>query len=346
MDKLYQQIRISEIREETNGFKTIVFDEGHNINYRAGQYLTLVKNIAGEETRRSYSIISSPLLNEPLAIGVKRVENGLFSRELIDHAKPGDVLTTTGAGGFFSLPEEINRYRQVFFFAAGAGITPVLSLLKTVLYGAPHLSAVLVYSNSAPSKSVYLPLLQELEQQFQNRFQLELLFSNTADLSRARLYRELLIRMVEERSLAAPEATLFFVCGPESYMRMCTYVLQEEGIPKENIRKENFIVASRAVPQTLPPDKDDREVRLTFGHDQYQFIVHYPDSILKAARNNRIALPYSCETGRCGNCVAKCKSGTVWHSYNEVLTEKELASGLILTCVGHPVGGDVELEIG
>ena len=100
-DSLYRTIRIKSINEEIKGFKTFTFEEGHGIQYKSGQYITLVQMVAGEEVRRSYSMISSPELNEPLTIGVKRVENGLFSRQLIDHAKTGDEWTTTGAGGLF-----------------------------------------------------------------------------------------------------------------------------------------------------------------------------------------------------------------------------------------------------
>src|SRR4051812_14354419 len=106
-DGLLKKLRIAAIKEEVKDFKTFVFEEGHNIHYKAGQYLTLVHRHNGEELRRSYSITSSPVLQEPLAIGVKRIENGFFSRRLVDQAQPGDELWTTGSGGFFILPEAI-----------------------------------------------------------------------------------------------------------------------------------------------------------------------------------------------------------------------------------------------
>jgi ring-1,2-phenylacetyl-CoA epoxidase subunit PaaE len=139
--------------------------------------------------------------------------------------------------------------------------------------------------------------------------------------------------------------TLFYICGPEVYMRMCTYILQEQGVPKDHIRKENFIIQRIDPPKQLPPDTNSHKVTLTLGDKRYNFMVSYPDSILKAAQKLGILLPYSCETGRCGNCAALCISGKVWLSYNEVLTEKDLASGLTLTCVGHPIEGDVSLVI-
>src|SRR5437764_6277597 len=139
-NELYKTLRIKEIREEVKDFKTIVFEEGHGLSYKAGQYLTLVRFEGSEELRRSYSITSSPELNEPLSIGVKRVENGAFSRILVDRAKAGDEILTTGSGGFFVLPDDVASYRQVFFFAAGSGITPIYSLIKTALHSQTKLS--------------------------------------------------------------------------------------------------------------------------------------------------------------------------------------------------------------
>src|SRR5882762_4753703 len=108
---LYKTIRIKRITEEIKDFKIFSFEEDHNITYKAGQYLTLVYHSRNEEIRRSYSITSSPVLNEPLSIGVKRIENGFFSRQLVDTAKPGDELVTIGAGGLFTLPADISNYK-------------------------------------------------------------------------------------------------------------------------------------------------------------------------------------------------------------------------------------------
>ncbi len=344
--ELYKTIRIKEIKEEIKGFKLFVFKDGHNITYQSGQYLTLVTMHNKQEVRRSYSITSAPILKEPLSIGVKRIENGIFSRLLIDHAQVGDELVTIGSGGFFTLPENIRDYQQLFFFAAGSGITPIYSLLKTALHEHPHLSVVLIYSNASLHKTAFFQELMQLKEDFGNRFHPEFLFSNAANLSKARLHRDLLFQLI--KTLAAPgwAQILHYICGPQSYMRMCTYTLQEMGMPHENIRKENFIIETVRHASVAPPDKAEHRVQIVLPHKMYEIAVQYPDTILSAAKKQGISLPYSCEAGRCGNCVARCTKGTVWHSYNEVLTDKELNKGLILTCVAYPIGGDVRLEIG
>lgn len=343
-DGLYKTLRIKAINEEVKGFETFVFEEGHGITYQSGQYLTLVTSQHKEEIRRSYSITSSPILNEPLSIGVKRIENGFFSRLLIDEAKVGDELTTTGAGGFFTLPENLQGYEQLFFFAAGSGITPIFSLIKTALHAYADVSVIVVYSNASPHKTIFFQQLLQLKEAFPERFFVEFLFSNSVQLTKARLHRDLLLALIAD-SIHKKSQTLYYICGPESYMRLCTYTLQEAGVPKERIKKENFIVQRTKPAMATPPDKHTHTARIHFGKQAYAVQITYPDSILQAAKKQGLVLPYSCEVGRCGNCVAKCTRGKVWHSYNEVLTDKELQNGLVLTCVGHPVGGDVELVI-
>jgi ferredoxin len=128
-------------------------------------------------------------------------------------------------------------------------------------------------------------------------------------------------------------------------MRMCNFVLHEMNVPTESIRKENFLIAQPPPVVSLPPDRDVHTALIHFHSNTYSIPVHYPDSILRAAKKLGLILPYSCETGRCANCVARRLNGEVWLSNNEVLTEKDIANGLTLTCVGHPVRGDVELTI-
>src|ERR1700730_7987648 len=244
---LYKTIRVKEIKEPVKGFKLFVFENAHQVSYKAGQYLTLVtkaltnpdNSAEAREIRRSSSITSVPELNEPLSIGIKRIPNGFFSRLLVDHAESGDEFITTGTGGLFILPEDLRPYRQIFFFAAGSGITPVYALLKASVHLHSHLQVILVYSNRSQATTIFLEELNELQNQFPNRFKIEWLFSNTADLSKARLYRESLMEIVINNLAADHSETLYYICGPLSYMRMCTFVLQEMQVPPAKIKKEN-----------------------------------------------------------------------------------------------------------
>ncbi|RAU81797.1 ferredoxin--NADP reductase [Pontibacter arcticus] len=345
MSTSYKTLTVSHIKEEAPGVKEITFTQGADqVTYKPGQYLTLVLPTKLGEIRRSYSITSAPALNEPLAVGVKRIPNGAFSRFLTDTLQVGDRLLTTGAGGFFTLPDELEKYKQVFFLAAGSGITPIFSLLKTVLYTCPDLKVVLVYSNSTKERTMFREPLEQLAETFKDRLHIEFLYSNSADLARARLHKELLHDLLRTYAHAPFSETLFYICGPLNYRRLCFYTLRQADVPLENIRREIFNT-EQAMPVMLPPDTEPHHVTILFRGQEYRLEVQHPTTILQAARAAGITLSYSCETGRCGNCVAKCTSGEVWMANNEVLTEKETAQGLILTCVGYPVGGDAVIEL-
>lgn len=345
MKCMYKQLVINGIHEELKDVKTISFSTARSgeIPYKAGQYLTLVMKSGEQEIRRSYSIVSSPLLNEPLSICVKRIPNGIFSRYLVDEAKVGDIVLTTGTGGFFTLPDEIKDHEQIFFLAGGSGIAPVMSLLKTALHMYPQLSIVLVYSSRSQSDTIYYDQLQQLAKQHSS-LHIEYLLSNTRQLMTARLHQLLLKKLLKRFAVASYENILFYICGPFSYMRMITFTLAEEHVPEVNVRKESFNV-SKPVIVNEPPDKDPHNIQLSYNGKLHTFRMQYPDSILKAAQKQGITLPYSCEVGRCGNCAARCTKGKVWMAYNEVLTDKEVRSGLVLTCTGYAVGGDVKLVL-
>ena len=128
-------------------------------------------------------------------------------------------------------------------------------------------------------------------------------------------------------------------------MRMVIISLEEQGIHDEQIKKENFNTNDRVVHKIEPPDKATHTATIMYLGKEYSFPVVYPDTILQAAKKNGLSLPYSCETGRCGSCAARCIKGKVWLSYNEVLMDTDLKHGSILTCVGHPVDGDVTIEV-
>jgi ferredoxin-NADP reductase len=343
-DLSYSHLIIENIREEIRGFKTFSFAEGHNLKYQAGQFITLVDKNGSREIRRSYSIISSPVLKESLSIAVKRIDNGVFSRKLVDRARVGDSLLTTGAAGFFRLPDNIKLFTSIFFFAAGSGIAPILSLIKTVIHLYPEITVYLIYSNQSLETTAFYYELQRLKLLHPHQLHIDFLFSSESDLRKARLNRDLLLEFLKIKRFNRKK-TLFYTCGPESYMRMIIFHLVEEGFNINQIKKEDFNPGNKKITGRLPPDKSSYHVELDLKGTIFNFPVKYPDSILQAAKKIKLILPYSCETGKCGSCAAKCISGKVWLSNNEVLTDKELAQGLTLTCTGHPQEGDVILKI-
>lgn len=341
----YQLLTIQNIIEETPDAKTFILESpGQQIyNYKAGQFLTINFERPAGQMRRAYSISSAPVGDEPLSITVKRLENGEFSRYFIDHAQVGDVLQCAGVGGLFTLPEDIGNYTQIFFLAAGGGITPIYSLIKTILKQHAHLSIVLIYSNRSAKETIFYNALLQLAAKSKGRLKIDFLFSSSNNILKSRLSNSLLSSLLNDYLDTSKEKTLAYICGPVEYMDTVSITLLTDGIPKANIHKEVF-VPYKPERVELPPDTLPHKVYIKLKNRTEAITVQYPVSILHQAMKDGIALPYSCESGQCGSCVARCTSGHVWIAYNEVLTERELSQGLVLTCQGFPFGEDVELE--
>jgi ferredoxin-NADP reductase len=338
-------VRIKAITRETASCKTFVLEtlDGSTIPYKAGQFLTFIFDTSTGEQRRNYSLSSSPDRQEPVAITIKRIDNGLFSRKLVDNAQTGDLLTTIGASGFFTLPEDMSSYKQFFLLAAGSGITPVFSLLKTVLLRYPSIQVILIYSNRSREDTIFYNALQQLQQTYPEQLKIEWLFSNLFDRNRSRLGNWLLNELLKKYIAAPLPACLFYLCGPLNYMRMIEITLLSAGVQQHAMRKEEFVTMQ---PHILlqPPDITKREVLVKVNNTLHRFSSEYPRTILQAAKRAGVELPYSCETGRCGACAALCMAGNVWMRNNEVLTEHDLSKKRVLTCTGYPVYGNVELD--
>ncbi len=345
MQAIRKEIRIKTIIPETKNCKTFVLESSDTnpIIYKPGQFLTFIfRGVSGEE-RRCYSLSSTPALNEPLSITVKRIPNGIYSRKLVDDVRTGDLLTTIGANGFFKLPADTSKYRQLFLLAAGSGITPVYSILKTVLQDFPGLQIVLIYSNRSREDAIFYNALRQLENSYPGRLQIEWLFSDAFDHTRSRLGNWLLNELLKKYVTAPLPQCLFYLCGPLSYMRTITITLLIVGVDRANIRKEEFVI-TRPLIELKPPDTTPRGISVVLNEKKYQFTHEYPQTILQSAKLAGIDLPYSCETGKCGTCAAVCTNGNVWMKYNEVLTDEDLKSKKILTCTGYAVYGDVDLD--
>ena len=342
-DSVIKKLRIVTIIEETAEAKTFVTEplDGWQPVYKPGQFLTLVfQNHLGEQ-RRSFSISSSPVTGERLSFTVKKLDNGEFSRYLIYKAKTGDVLNTSGISGFFVLPEDIQG-KQFCFLAAGSGITPCFSLIKTLLK-TTGANIILLYSNRSEADTIFYGALQQLKKEYAGRLLIRFMFSNHPEVLQKRLSHWVLTHFVQQH-LPTSELgrTLFYICGPYDYMLMAGISLKSNGVKGAQIIKEDFFPLPRLL-KPKPPDLDAHKVVIRIGHTLHELTVQYPHTITDSGKKAGITLPYSCESGQCGSCVATCTSGTIWMAYNEVLTDDEIARGRVLTCQGYPVGGDAAI---
>lgn len=343
-EELFPQIfTISRIIRETPSCSTFhLIPERGNITYKAGQYFTFNNHEAEPAKSRSYSISSAP--HEPhLSITIKRQENGFFSRQMIDQAQVGDKLRAIGVFGNFILPQTIPSDAQFLFFAAGSGIVPIFSLIKTIITAHPSAHIHLYYSNSSRSQTIFYEALNALQERYKERFRIHYFFSQENPIHDARISAFMIPDILKKSKQKAPYC---YLCGPIDYMDTIAMSLKTYGIPAANVyREEYYQYEEEEVREvTTPPDTRAHRVKLKIADQELDIDVQYPVSILETALRQKINLPYSCGSGQCGTCAARVLQGMVWMTYNTVLTEEEVNAGMTLTCMGFPVDGDVTLS--
>jgi len=334
------QLAVEAIKWESHDTATFFLREVSNqqISYKAGQFITLVFSHHGKEIRRSYSISSSP--DEALlAITVKRIENGEISRFLLAKAQVGDLWDVLPPAGKFVIADYSTR-KDIVYFAAGSGIAPVYAHLKYILSreGESHLT--LIYSNRNIHSTLFYAELNQMAVAYAKRFTLICLFSESGNgVPARRLNNDGVIQLVSNNLQYVANDAEFFLCGPFAYMRMIKLTLMAMHFKPSQIRKENFVIETAPVVSFI--SYPAKEIRLKFAGKIYDLQVGENQTILDAALQNNIRLPYSCKAGICSSCTAICSSGKVAMSVNDVLTDEDLQAKWILTCTGHPVSDDV-----
>jgi ring-1,2-phenylacetyl-CoA epoxidase subunit PaaE len=333
----------SIIRETPDTFTFhLVPQQGHFPAYEAGQFLTFLFRFGEREIRRSYSFSSAPGIDRLLSVTIKRIPNGEISRYMTDQCKPGDQLLSLMPSGKFTLDKQYPADTLYVLIGAGSGITPLFSLLKSIL---PHQEkrVLLITQFHQETGIIFNRELTELKKKYRERFTwLNLLSApENPGTKPVRLTNSLLHELLS-RHAVMKQKLLFYVCGPPSFMRMVQFTLKEMGYDGNDIRKENFTV-EYLPPPPLITDHGVKTVILNWGKRNYRFTTRFPKTILEAALDHGIQLPYSCKGGRCAACMLNCKSGIVKMSINEVLADKDLEEGCVLTCVGY-AETDLELE--
>ena len=333
------QLKVEAIKWELPDTATFLFSEvsGKKIAYKAGQFITLIFDHHNEEIRRSYSLSSSPDENL-LAITVKRIANGEISRFLLTKIKSGDILKAEAPAGKFTLSES-QAEKDIVLFAAGSGITPIFSQLKYALNRPGKGKFTLIYSSRDAVSILFADELNALATDHPGRLNIINLLSSEAN----RLNNIKVEQLVKQTTQSGLVDTEFYLCGPFTYMRMIRLTLLYMGIEPAQIRKENFVLETVSVTDSLinfPP----QTIRINFKNESYDLVVGENQSILQAALQNGIQLPYSCRNGICSACTALCKSGGIEMVKNDVLTDLDLSQGWVLTCTGHPVKDDVVID--
>ena len=311
-------------------------------SFTAGQYITIKHQQNGEEIRRAYSLSSKPDKTE-ITIGVKKVPGGSFSVYANESINAGDTLEVMPPEGRFTFDKEAGS-RNLVAFAAGSGITPIMSIIQTALEANEDNKVILVYGNQSEQETMFHKDLKVLGEQYEERFFTYYLFSREkgADALFGRIDRSI-VNLITRNKHKDLNPDCYYLCGPLPMIETVTESLKENGVDEEQIYHELFTESE--VEDTLTDVLEGRthmEVTLddqvfTLDMDQKSIVL---DAILKAD----IDAPYSCQGGVCSTCIARVTEGSAEMVKNQILTDSELEEGLILTCQAHPTSASLKID--
>jgi ring-1,2-phenylacetyl-CoA epoxidase subunit PaaE len=354
MSKFYP-LTVANVKQETRDAIAVTFDVPPQMReafrYRQGQHLTLRAMIDGEDVRRSYSICSA-VQDDRLRVAIKRVPGGLFSTWANECIRPGVTLDVMPPEGRFNLPLDAGNRHHYLAFAAGSGITPILSIIKTTLISEPHSRFTLLYGNRATSSVIFRDELAELKDQYLERLNLVYVMSREhqdIDLFNGRITHDK-CRQLFRHWLRVEDVDYAFICGPEDMMHGVSAALQEAGMPKERIRIELFIAgtaqeARRPRRQVTDETHHMTEVTVIMDGSHASFTMDRDkESVLDAGLRAGLDMRYSCKGGVCSTCRCKVREGQVDMDVNYALEDYEVARGFVLSCQSFPVTDKVVLD--
>lgn len=313
--------------------------------WRAGQHLSIEVEVAGKSYRRSYSLSESPQADAPLEFTVKRVPSGLVSNHLNDHLEVGQSLKVMPPFGSFHLTPRPVHQRTHYFFAAGSGITPIYSMLRTALELEPHSRCHLLFANRGHESVLFRDRLERLGQRHGKRLTIHHLWSQPSWNSpkpwrTGRLDGKILEAFLEVCPPYAQD-TQYYICGPGSMNSTVHSSLRALDVPGGRIHSESF--GSAALPQSTA-EGVDASAKLQIGGRVHSLNIKRGETVLQAARQAGLPIPYSCESGVCGACKAKLQSGEVHMKARMALDDSEVEAGDILTCQAVVMTTELALE--
>jgi ring-1,2-phenylacetyl-CoA epoxidase subunit PaaE len=354
MTKFYS-LKVKDLVKETDDCTSVCFDIPEDLAatfaYTQGQYLTLRQTINGAEVRRSYSVCSSPLDGE-LRVAIKKIDGGKFSTFANEVLQVGDTLEAMPPMGNFFTPIAPQQAKNYVAFAAGSGITPILSILKTVLKTEKNSTFTLFYLNRNVSKIIFKETLEGLRNQYLQRFQLY--YNLTKEQLDTPLffgrYDETKLNVFFEKLIRPEEVDEFFLCGPEEMIFLIKKVLENKKVDSKKIHFELF-TSPDAQKEKQHSEKavqtEKLSSQISIKDDGKTFIFDLPfrsDNILDAALRNGADLPYACKGGVCCTCKAKLIEGEVDMLVNYALEPEEVEAGFILTCQSYPLTETVVVD--
>lgn len=348
-----QEWTTAAILDETKDTITIVFNTGGiPFAYAPGQYIDVTLWIDGVPVTRSYSLSSSPGQDVNPSITVKRVPGGVMSNYIIEHRERINKWYIDGPYGRFTPSAGSYTCKHIVLLGGGSGITPLLSIGRSILSQSPDTTVTLIYSNRTAADIIFRTTIEDLAKRAGGRLNTWHVLSQPTDgiespgapVIKGRL-NKLVARKLIKQAVGDPlNVVQYFICGPSTLMKMHQEMLQAMQVPAEHIHMEWFAPDPAEQPVSLP--QHPQEVLLHFYEQTNLLDVQAGQSILAAALEDKIPLPYSCKTGTCGKCTAKLTSGEVKMINNYALRQDDINAGMVLLCQTYPLNGEVTVEIG
>jgi len=342
----FHSLRVQEVRRETPSSVSILFEVPANLkadfDFKSGQYITIRHSINNEEVRRAYSICSTPHSGE-LRVAVKEVADGTFSRYANNQLQANDTLDVMLPDGRFIFEPSTNN-RNIAAFAAGSGITPILSIAKSVLEKESGSKFVLVYGNKTPQETIFFSELQSLQEQFSDRFFLHLIYSkaNEDGALKGRIEGSTVNYALKNKHKDL-NFDAFYLCGPETMINNVSDTLKGNGIAEDKIFFELFTESTDT--ETIEVAEDGMtQVTVLVDDEESTFTMPQAKTILEVALDHDIDAPYSCQGGVCSSCLGRITEGKAEMRQNNILTDSEVAEGLILTCQAQPTTAVVRID--
>lgn len=337
----FHSLTIASITKVTEQSVAITFNIPESLKsaftFKAGQYITLKTTINGEEIRRDYSICSS-VNSGQLTVAVKAVENGLFSVYANSKLEVGNTIEVAPPNGRFIFEANEAKTRTIAAFAAGSGITPILSIAKTLLEDEPFSNFILVYGNKRLSDAMFANELIQLKQTFGNRFHIHFIYSQARENEAlfGRIEKSTVNLIVKNKYKGISIAS-FYLCGPEQMIHTVKDVLLENNVKADHILFELFTTPTETDTINTIASKDGHSnLKVIVDDEEFEFEMSQDQTILDAALKEKIDAPYSCQGGICSSCIARITEGEAVMRQNNILTDAEVAEGLILTCQAQP----------
>ena len=347
-------LKVREVVRETADTVTLYFEQPEPfLDYKPGQFLTLVMEFDGKEQRRSYSLCTSPFVDPFPGISIKRVPGGVFSNYLNEKIFPGKTINVLKPMGHFTTDFHSKNRRHFFLIGGGSGITPLMGILKSVLVNEPNSIITLIYSSRNEEQIIFKDQLSLLEKANPDRLKVIHNLSQPSQSWVGRkgrlsvgVLRELIVRAEYEPRYEE----VYFMCGPDGIMSAAKEILQELGVDKERIHQENFFSAAAhlAHEEALAGINHgilSRDVTIVLEGEESLVTVDPSKTVLEAGLAADLNMPYSCQSGLCTACRGKLLSGQVKMDEDAGLSEKEVAAGYVLCCVSRPLSDDVKITI-